>query len=92
MAEYYAKYAKRRANCESVVIVYLRIRNDAIESLSAPDIQRIYWPSNEWKELIWHCRTVEFLPSYLERYEQAILVIGTISRRPDSVYLQMNSW
>ncbi|KAJ9268253.1 hypothetical protein DTO212C5_5700 [Paecilomyces variotii] len=92
VAEYYAAYAKRRANCESVVIVCLRIPNAAIENLSAPDIQRIYWPSNEWKELIWRCRTVKSLPSYLRKYRQAILVIGTVSRKPNSVYRAMDSW
>jgi hypothetical protein len=92
VAVYYAAYAKRRANCESVVIICLRIPNAAIESLSAPDIQHIYWPSNEWKELIWHCRTVKSLPSYLRKYRQAILVIGTVSRKPDSIYHAMNSW
>lgn len=92
VAVYYVAYAKRRANCESVVIVCLRIPNAAIESLSAPDIQHIHWPSNEWKELIWRCRTVKPLPSYLRKYRQALLVIGTVSRKPDSIYHAMNSW
>ncbi|KAJ9193586.1 hypothetical protein DTO164E3_7842 [Paecilomyces variotii] len=92
VAEYHAAYAKRRANCESIVIVCLRIPNAAIESLSASDVQCIYWPSNEWKELIWLCRTVKSLPLHLRKYRQAILVIGTVSRKPDSVYHAMNSW
>ncbi|KAH8587758.1 hypothetical protein B0O99DRAFT_665269 [Bisporella sp. PMI_857] len=92
VAVHYAAYAKRRANYESVVIVCLRIPNAAIESLSGPDIQRIYWPSNEWKELVWRCRTVTPLPLYLRKYRQAILVIGTVSRKPDSIYYAMDSW
>lgn len=92
VAVYYAAYAKRRANCESVVIICLRIPNAAIESLSAPDIPRIYWPSSEWKELIWRCRTAQTLPTYLRKYRQAILVIGTISRKPNGIYQAMNSW
>ena len=64
-AVYHAAYAKRRANHESVVIICLRIPNTAISSLSAPDFQRISWPSNEWKELIWRCRTVQPLLSDL---------------------------
>ncbi|KAJ9299331.1 hypothetical protein DTO271G3_2953 [Paecilomyces variotii] len=91
VAEYYAAYAKRRANYESIVIACVRIPNAAIESLSASDIQCIYWPSNEWKELIWRSRTVKSLPLYLRKYRQAILVIGTVSRKPDSVYHAMNS-
>jgi hypothetical protein len=92
VAQYYASYAKRRAKCESVVIVCLRIPNAAIESLSAPKIQYIYWPSSEWKELIWRCRTQQPLPSHLRKYKQAVLVIGTTSRRPHLVYHAMESW
>jgi hypothetical protein len=92
VAAYYAAYAKRRANCESVVIVCLTIPIAAIENLSTPEIQTIYWPSNEWKKLIWHCRTAKPLPSSLRKYRQATLVIGTVSRKPHCVYHTMNSW
>jgi hypothetical protein len=92
VAQYYAAYAKRRTNCESVVIVCLRIPNAAIESLSAPEIQRIYWPNSEWKELVWHCRTQQSLPPHLRKYRQAVLMIGTTSRKPDLVYRAMGSW
>ena len=91
VAEYYAAYAKRRANCESVVIVSLPIPNAAIESLSASDIQRIYWPSPEWKELVWRCRTRRSLPPHLRKYRQALFVIGTTSKKPDYVYYEMRS-
>ncbi|KAM3079151.1 hypothetical protein ACMFMF_004078 [Clarireedia jacksonii] len=92
VAEYYAAYAKRRANCESVVIICLSIPNAAIESLSEPDVQRIYWPDDEWKELIWRCRTDKPLPPHLRKYQQAMLAIGTISRGPERVYRAMSSW
>jgi hypothetical protein len=92
VAMYYAAFAKWRANCESVVIVCLRIPNSAIDSLSPPDIQRVFWPSNEWKELIWRCRSLESLPPYLRIYRQAILVVGSISRKPDRAYRNMDSW
>jgi hypothetical protein len=92
VAQYYAAYAKRRANCESVVIVCLHIPNTAIESLLPPEIQYIYWPSSEWKELVWRCRTQQSLPSYLRKYRQAVLMIGTTSRKPDLVYYAMGSW
>ncbi|RMZ89796.1 hypothetical protein DV736_g2967, partial [Chaetothyriales sp. CBS 134916] len=92
VAQYYAAYAKRRANCESIVILCLRIPNDAIESLTEADIQRIYWPSSEWKELVWRSRTLQPLPSHLRKYRRAVLVIGTISRKPDRLYHSMGSW
>jgi hypothetical protein len=92
VAQYYAAYAKRRANCESVVIVCLSIANAAIERLSGTEVQRLYWPSPEWKELVWRSRTKQTLPSRLRKYRLATLLIGTISRKPDLVYQAMESW
>lgn len=92
VAEYDAAYSKRRANCESVVIVCLQIPNAAIESMSAPEIQRLYWPHPEWKELVWRCRTQQKLPSHLRKYRQALLIIGSISRKSNSVYHNLASW
>jgi hypothetical protein len=91
VAEYYAAFAKRRANCESVVIVCLHIPNAAIENIPAPDIQHVHWPSDEWKELVWRCRTGRSLPLHLRKYRQALLVIGTVARKPDRAYYAMNS-
>lgn len=92
VAEYCAAYAKRRANCESVVIVCLQIPNAAIESLSSPDIHHLYWPNSQWKELVWRCRTQQTLPSHLRKYRQALLIIGSISRKPNSVYHNLATW
>jgi hypothetical protein len=93
VAEYYAAYAKRRAACESVVIICLSIPNTAIENLTKPDILHIYWPDDEWKELLWRCCTdADEVPPYLEKYQQATLIIGTVSRRPDRFYCRMSSW
>ena len=47
VAEYYAGYTKRRVDVESVVIICFQISNAVIESLSAPEIQRVYWPNPE---------------------------------------------
>jgi len=92
VAVHYAGYAKRRGNAESVVIVSFKIPNSAIESLTAPDIQRIYWPNDEWKELIWRSCTNAQLPRHLRKYRNALLVIGTISKKPNSAYYAMASW
>ncbi|KAK0708417.1 hypothetical protein B0H67DRAFT_603407 [Lasiosphaeris hirsuta] len=92
VAEYYAGYAKRRTEYESVVILCLCIPNAAIEALSEPDIRRLYWPSNDWKELVWRCRTRQTLPTRLRSYRNALLIIGTTSRRPDSEYHALGSW
>ncbi|KAK3346948.1 hypothetical protein B0T25DRAFT_291512 [Lasiosphaeria hispida] len=92
VAEYYASYAKRRTECESVVILCLCIPNAAIEALSEPDIRRLSWPSNDWKELVWRCRTRQALPTRLRSYRNALLTIGTTPRRPDSEYHALGSW
>jgi len=93
IAKRYAEYAKGRAACESVVLVCFRIRNAAIESLSnTVAFQRVYWPSPEWKQVIWYCRTGKPFPSHLSKYRDALLMIGTISTKPNSTYDRLASW
>ncbi|KFY81740.1 hypothetical protein V500_11141 [Pseudogymnoascus sp. VKM F-4518 (FW-2643)] len=92
VAEYHAAYAKRRAHYESIVIVCLRIPNAAIETLAPPDIQKIFFPSNEWKELIWRSRTRRPFPPHLRKYREATLVIGTAAYKADLVYDRMKTW
>lgn len=92
VARYYAAYAKKRAICESVVIVCIRIPNAAIESLPQKDIQRIFWPNNEWKELVWLSRTRSLHPSHLDKYSEATLIIGTTSCKADRIYYEMKTW
>ena len=76
-----------RAECESVVIICFQIRNAAIESLNhTMALQRIYWPSPEWKQLIWYFRKGKHLPSHLAKYRDALLVIGTISTKGNTSY------
>ncbi|KAK0705888.1 hypothetical protein B0T26DRAFT_788018 [Lasiosphaeria miniovina] len=91
VAEYYASYAKRRSNSESVVIICLRIPNASIETLSKPDIRRLCWPDDAWIELVWRCRTGQSLPTRLRTYQDTILIIGTISRKPDAQYHALSS-
>ncbi|KAJ5961122.1 uncharacterized protein N7479_008272 [Penicillium vulpinum] len=91
VAEHYACYIKRRSTCSGVVIIHASIPNSVMESLSAPDIQFIYWPSAEWKSLIFHCRQGKKLPSELQKYKLAKLVIGTICGKPNAVIGRMRS-
>ncbi|KAK3353260.1 hypothetical protein B0T25DRAFT_544093 [Lasiosphaeria hispida] len=92
VAEYYAGYAKRRANCESVVMVVLCIPNAAIQSLTEPEIQHLHWPSDNWKQMIWNCRRNNNLPKRLRVYKEATLIIGSISRKPNNVYHRLDTW
>jgi hypothetical protein len=93
VAEYYAAYAKCRGNSVAVVILRFRIPNAAIEALSPPQIQHLYWPNDEWKEFVWIHRTRQpRLPSHLRKYRNALLIIGTIARKPDETYYALKSW
>lgn len=91
IAVYYATYAKRRSDVSSVVIVHATIQNSTIESLPDGQIQRVYWPSEEWKRLVFNCRTDAKLPSDLRKFKQASLIIGTIASKPNKVYVNMDS-
>ncbi|KAK0724113.1 hypothetical protein B0H67DRAFT_631998 [Lasiosphaeris hirsuta] len=92
VAEYYAGYAKRRAECESVVMIVLRIPNAAIQSLTEPEIQHLHWPSDVWKQMIWNCRRNNTLPKHLRVYKKATLIIGSISRKLNNVYHRLDTW
>lgn len=91
VAEYCARYAKRRVNVHSVVIVVIRIPNSAIESLSERDLRHLHWPSDDWKEMIWRNRSKKKLTGHLNEIVDTLLVIGPIARRPDSVYVNLDS-
>lgn len=91
IAVYYASYAKRRDSVDSVVIVHMAIPNAAIESLSETEFVRTHWPSPEWKNLVFHCRRGDRLPTSLRKFKQATLIIGTIAKTPNQVYSRLDS-
>ncbi|RSM20072.1 hypothetical protein CDV31_001151 [Fusarium ambrosium] len=92
VAQYYAAYAKRRANVEAVVMIRIAIPNHVIEGMEEGEIQRLYWPSPEWKEFVWCNRTARALPRPLRKLRAATLMIGTIARKPNECYHQLRSW
>ncbi|KAG9251633.1 uncharacterized protein F5Z01DRAFT_752748 [Emericellopsis atlantica] len=83
IAVYYANYAKRWNKVDSVVIVQMAIPNSAIESLSETERLRVYWPSAEWKNLVFHCRTNTRLPSDFASSDRL--------RLPNKVYRKLDS-
>ncbi|PSR81950.1 hypothetical protein BD289DRAFT_27632 [Coniella lustricola] len=91
VAQCYGRYCKRRAGVASVVLLRIDIPNAAIKSLAPPQILRLFSPSNEWKQLVWHSRRGN-VPSFLGPHRQATLIIGTIARRPNSHYEALPSW
>ncbi|KAI4868987.1 hypothetical protein F4820DRAFT_408526 [Hypoxylon rubiginosum] len=92
IAEYYAAYAKRRSNCESVVMVSMSIPREAINNLEEPDIRRLYWPSPHWKQLVWRSKTAKPLPKPLRSYRDALLIIGTISKGAERLFENFKTW
>jgi hypothetical protein len=91
-AAYYECYAKHRGGVSSVVVIHFIVPNQMVESLSATQLQKTYWPSAEWKNLIWHYRTRRFrFPAELRKFKQAHLIIGTIATKPSKVYQRMDS-
>ncbi|KAJ6181206.1 hypothetical protein N7519_011667 [Penicillium mononematosum] len=92
VAEYHACYMKRRSICSAVGIIHIAIPNSVIESLSPPDIQHIYWPSTEWKSLIFNCRRQQVpLLSELQKYNLATILVGTICGKSNISFRNMLS-
>ncbi|KAL8377569.1 hypothetical protein RB595_008312 [Gaeumannomyces hyphopodioides] len=92
VAEHYAAYAKRRANCESVVMVCMSLPKEAIDNMEEPELQRLFWPTPQWKQLVWRSMTGKSLPKPLRKYRNALLVIGTISNGAKRTFENLQSW
>ncbi|KAF4502693.1 hypothetical protein FAGAP_1094 [Fusarium agapanthi] len=91
VAKRYAAWAKRREDVVSVVIIQIAVRNSVIEAMNPPNLLRVFWPSSEWQELIWYCRTARKFPKELTKYGNAALIIGTIADKPNKYYHQRSS-
>ncbi|KAG5923203.1 hypothetical protein E4U42_005019 [Claviceps africana] len=97
IAVLYALYAKRRHKDHSACLVQIRVPNSAIESLSHEQLQRIYWDptgnDKTWEKVVFNCRQRTTLPrEFRSRFSQAILLIGTIARRPNHFYQRLDSY
>ncbi|KIH91696.1 hypothetical protein SPBR_01706 [Sporothrix brasiliensis 5110] len=91
VAETDAAYTKNRGGCVAVVIVAIRVPNQAIQTLQHPAIQRLHWPNPDWANFVWHSRRNETLPKHLRTYRTARLLIGHIATHPNQVYERMES-
>ncbi|KAL6818446.1 hypothetical protein GGI42DRAFT_310010 [Trichoderma sp. SZMC 28013] len=90
VAIHYASYTKRRGEGCPVVLVHATFKNSTIESLPETKLQRLYWPSEDWKRLVFLSRKNRKIPSELRKFNQAALIIGTIAGKPNSVYARLN--
>ncbi|KAF5553099.1 hypothetical protein FPHYL_8826 [Fusarium phyllophilum] len=86
LARKQAAWIKQRG--PPAVIVQIAVQEKLITSMDPPDIQCAFWPNSNWRELVWHCRTTRRLPNELKKYNDAILIIGTIANRPTAYYEQ----
>ncbi|KAK4214895.1 hypothetical protein QBC37DRAFT_282704, partial [Rhypophila decipiens] len=92
VAEYYASYAKTRIDVHSVVMAVVQIPNSAINTMPPNDVQRLFWPSDDWKEFVWHNRRNEdIIPSRLEKYADALLLIRHTSKKPNIAWKRIES-
>ncbi|KAI1088911.1 hypothetical protein F5B19DRAFT_469429 [Rostrohypoxylon terebratum] len=46
----------------------------------------------EWKQLVWYSKRSQALTGSLEKYEEAMIIIGTISTGAVCVFENMKSW
>ncbi|KAL2415602.1 hypothetical protein ABEF95_000566 [Exophiala dermatitidis] len=58
----YASYAKRRDGNGSNVILSVKLPNAAVESLPEGQLQKTYFPSEDWQRLIFQSRRRQRLP------------------------------
>ncbi|KAL7786840.1 hypothetical protein V8C43DRAFT_324191 [Trichoderma afarasin] len=84
-----AAFTKRRSDRTPVVIVHATFKKSTIESLSKNEMQQLYWPSSEWKRLVFFSRRMKRLPPDLKKFNQVSLIIGNASARPSLAYVKM---
>ena len=91
VAKRYAAWAKRRDDNQPAGILRVEMPNAAIESLSHPEKKFLYWPTQEWKELVWKCRRREKLLGKMKQIRNTTLMIGTICGKPNEVIARLPS-
>ncbi|KAH7015732.1 hypothetical protein EDB80DRAFT_344859 [Ilyonectria destructans] len=91
IANKYAYWSKVRDRSQLAVILRLEIPNSALESMDGSEKCYTYWPSQEWKELVWNCRRNNRLQHSLAKFGKATLAIGTICGKPNVVVTNVPS-
>jgi hypothetical protein len=73
-------------------MVCLSIPRQTVDELETPHIQRLYWPTVQWKQLVWLSKTTRPLPRTLQKYRDALLIIGTVSKGAERMFENMLTW
>ncbi|KAJ4013757.1 hypothetical protein NW752_005468 [Fusarium irregulare] len=54
----------------------------------------IYFPSDDWKKLIWYCRTRKYdrkLEEEISDIYRASLIVGSMTSAPEAAFRKLNS-
>ncbi|KAI0882819.1 uncharacterized protein GGS22DRAFT_195545 [Annulohypoxylon maeteangense] len=88
----YACYIKHRDNISGIIIVNIKMPLYAIRLLPKQRLQEIYWPSSQWKTLVYNLRRNKGLPSEVGKsLSSALLIMATISTKPNQAYRKLTS-
>ncbi|KAF0645731.1 hypothetical protein FPSE5266_00217 [Fusarium pseudograminearum] len=91
-AHIHAAYLKRRGNCcQEVAVVRICIPNAAFQSLNSAQLVQAYFPSDDWKKLVWHSKR-SLSNKELLTFKKATIVIGSITGKPDKAFQKLESW
>ncbi|KAL6886375.1 hypothetical protein HDV57DRAFT_526263 [Trichoderma longibrachiatum] len=88
IAEQQACYIKQRSNLTPVVLVQVTIPKAMLETgYEGPRREEVYWPSEDWKTLVFHCRRKRAVPADLAKYMDAQLVVTTVAARASRCFM-----
>lgn len=91
IANKYAYWSQVRDRSQLAVILRVEIPDSALEIMDGSQRCYAYWPSQEWKELVWNCRRNKRLRHSLAKFGKATLAIGTICGKPNKVVTNLLS-
>ncbi|MCJ1334012.1 hypothetical protein MMC10_010719 [Thelotrema lepadinum] len=91
VAQKFALWAHKRDPTQLAGILRIEIPNEALETLAPEEKLEAYWPSHDWKQLVWACRRGHTLRHALPEYALATLVIGNICSKTNRVIRSLDS-
>jgi hypothetical protein len=91
-AQMYASYLKRRdSGCHEFVVIRLCIPDAAFQNLDSTQLVHVHFPSDDWKKLVWHCRTSRSSNDF-DRFDKASVIVGNVACKSDQTFRELESW
>ncbi|RFN50832.1 hypothetical protein FIE12Z_4908 [Fusarium flagelliforme] len=92
-AQLHASYLRRLSSGlgTQVAIVRLCVPDIALETKAV----QLYFPSDDWKKLVWYCQTNERdqeLRQEMSRFWRAHVIVGNVTNRPEEAFSELDSW